>query len=94
MGLDTRKPVLRGVGGGGGGVGLEQQRVRLASIFVQSDQCLYYSLIGKYHIKTCSNQNFREHSGRVLDSRPKGRRVEPYQCHCVVVLEQDTFILD
>ena len=26
-------------------------------------------------------------SGRVLDSRPMGRR------HCVVVLEQDTFIL-
>ena len=29
-------------------------------------------------------------SGRVLDSRPKGRGFEP---HCVVVLEQDTFIL-
>ena len=32
-------------------------------------------------------------SGRVLDSRPKGRRFEPYRCHWVVVLEQDTFIL-
>ena len=32
-------------------------------------------------------------SGRVLDSRPKGRRFEPHQRHCVVVLEQDTFIL-
>ena len=29
-------------------------------------------------------------SGRVFDSRPKGRWFEP---HCVVVLEQDTFIL-
>ena len=29
-------------------------------------------------------------SGRVLDSRPKGHGFEP---HCVVVLEQDTFIL-
>ena len=29
-------------------------------------------------------------SGRVLDSRPKGRR---FELHCVVVLEQDTFIL-
>ena len=29
-------------------------------------------------------------SGRVLDSRPKGRG---FQRHCVVVLEQDTFIL-
>ena len=32
-------------------------------------------------------------SGRVLDSRPKGRRFEPHRLHCVVVLEQDTFIL-
>ena len=32
-------------------------------------------------------------SGRVLDSRPKGRRFEPHRRHCVVVLEQDTFIL-
>ena len=32
-------------------------------------------------------------SGRVLDSRPKGRGLEPHQRHCVVVLEQDTFIL-
>ena len=32
-------------------------------------------------------------SGRVLDSRPRGRRFEPHRHHCVVVLEQDTFIL-
>ena len=32
-------------------------------------------------------------SGRVLDSRPKGHGFEPHWCHCVVVLEQDTFIL-
>ena len=32
-------------------------------------------------------------SGRVLYSRQKGRRFEPHRCHCVVVLEQDTFIL-
>ena len=31
--------------------------------------------------------------GRVLDSRPRGRGFEPHRCHCVVVLEQDTFIL-
>ena len=30
---------------------------------------------------------------RVLDSRPKGRGFEPHRRHCVVVLEQDTFIL-
>ena len=32
-------------------------------------------------------------SGRVLDSRPKGRGFEPHRRHCIVVLEQDTFIL-
>ena len=32
-------------------------------------------------------------SGRVLDSRPKGHGFEPHRRHCVVVLEQDTFIL-
>ena len=32
-------------------------------------------------------------SGRALDSRPRGRRFEPHQHHCVVVLEQDTFSL-
>ena len=32
-------------------------------------------------------------SGRVLNSRLKGRGFEPHRRHCVVVLEQDTFIL-
>ena len=32
-------------------------------------------------------------NGRVLNSRPKGRGFEPHRHHCVVVLEQDTFIL-
>ena len=33
-------------------------------------------------------------SGRVLlDSRPRGSGFEPHRCHCVVFLEQDTFIL-
>ena len=31
--------------------------------------------------------------GRVLDSRPKDRGFEPHRRHCVVLLEQDTFIL-
>ena len=34
-----------------------------------------------------------ESSGRVLDSRPNGPGFEAHQRHCVVVLEQDTFIL-
>ena len=32
-------------------------------------------------------------SGRVLDSRLMGRGFEPHRRHCIVVLEQDTFIL-
>ena len=32
-------------------------------------------------------------SGRVLDSRPRGRGFEPHRRHCIGVLEQDTFIL-
>ena len=31
-------------------------------------------------------------SGRLLDSRPRGRGFEPHLRHCVVVLEQDTLI--
>ena len=32
-------------------------------------------------------------SGRVLDSRLRGRWFEPHWRHCIVVLEEDTFIL-
>ena len=32
-------------------------------------------------------------SGRVLALRPRGRGFEPHRRHCIVVLEQDTFIL-
>ena len=32
-------------------------------------------------------------SGRVLDSKLRGCGLEPHRRHCVVVLEQDTFIL-
>ena len=49
----------------------------------------------------CSNQMLlrisrngdRERSGRVLDSRPRGRGLEPHWRHCLVVLEQYIFIL-
>ena len=37
---------------------------------------------------------FRESSGRVLDSRTRGRGFQPHWRHCVVsLLEQDTLIL-
>ena len=44
-------------------------------------------------IDQSSNQGAQWLSGRVLDSRPRGRRIEPNRRHWVVVLEQDTFIL-
>ena len=43
--------------------------------------------------KSPTDAKKRELSGRVLDSRPKGHGFEPHLRHCVVVLEQDTFIL-
>ena len=46
----------------------------------------------KYHV-ILERQGAQWLSGRVLDSRPKGRGFEPHRRHCVVVLEQDTFIL-
>ena len=41
-----------------------------------------------------SKQGAQWLSGRKLDSKPRGRGFEPHRRHCVVVLEQDTFILD
>ena len=55
-----------------------------------------YISVGR-DVPICIVQSNREGaqwlSGRVLDSRPKGRGFEPHRRHCVVVLEQDTFIL-
>ena len=41
---------------------------------------------------TLVNEGAQWLSGRVLDSRPRGHGFKPYWRHCVVVLEQDTFI--
>ena len=50
-----------------------------------------------YHLHQCrpctSQEGAQWLSGRVLDLRPKGPGFEPHRRHCVVVLEQDTFIL-
>ena len=61
-----------------------------------------YSPLGIWHVFLFSTNTKIYHfrsmgaqwlSGRVLDSRQKGRGFEPHRRHCVVVLEQDTFIL-
>ena len=46
-----------------------------------------------YRVQFTTQERTQWLIGRVLDSRPRGRRFEPHQRHCVVVLEQDTFIL-
>ena len=46
--------------------------------------------VGKVY---CVNGGGQWLSGRVLDSRPRGRGFEPHRRHCFVVLELDTFIL-
>ena len=47
-------------------------------------------MIAEDHILSFTSQGAQWLSGRVLDLRPRGHGFEP---HCVVVLEQDTFIL-
>ena len=39
-------------------------------------------------ISFLASMNSMERSGRVLDSRPKGRRFEPHWRHCVVSLSK------
>ena len=50
-----------------------------------------------FHLMQCNIMEKRSNQINktfiVLDSRPKGRGFEPHRLHCVVVLEQDTFIL-
>ena len=55
--------------------------------------CTGSSELSKCHIVGNHGVGAQWLSGRVLDSRPKGRGFEPHRRHCVVVLEQDAFIL-
>ena len=54
---------------------------------------LFTGILCNKHQNLMLGQGAQWLSGRVLDSRPKGRGFEPHWRHCVVVLEQDTFIL-
>ena len=67
---------------------------RNSSIFVIDDSVStfsYFASVKKNLLKPGRGAQWL--SGRVLDSRPKGSGFEPHRRHCVVVLEQDTFIL-
>ena len=46
-----------------------------------------------FHFLTPNYKGAQWPSGRVLDLRPRGRGFKPHPRHCVLVLEQDTFIL-
>ena len=67
---------------------------RLASVgSTQFPKGFSYNLVVKGYKFKITLQS-RERSGSVvLDSRPSGRGFEPHRRHCVVVLEQDTFII-
>ena len=50
-------------------------------------------VIGALRVKIIISEGAQWLSGKVLDSRPRGRGFEPHQRHCIVVLQQDTLIL-
>ena len=52
-----------------------------------------FKLISTQHTFILYVQGAQWLSGRVLNSRPKDHEFELHRRHCVVVLEQDTFIL-
>ena len=56
-------------------------------------QSILYIYIYIYIYIACSRKGAQCLSGKVIDSRPRGCGFEPHRRHCVVVLEQDTFIL-
>ena len=66
-------------------IGLSRARVVRGWLFRIVEAIYMYNVLSKI----C----FQWLSGRVLNSRPRGRGFEPHWHHCVVVLEQDTFIL-
>ena len=75
----------------------DQQRLRPACAYAQSDQSRCLSLEYSMTLRLLTEHQLELGaqwlSGRVFDLRPRGRGFEPHRRHCVVVLEQDTFIL-
>ena len=71
---------------------LKQPSLTEINHMLENSACdpLKYTMVSPILIRI---QRVRERSGSVLDSRPKGRGFEPHRRHCVVVLEQDIFIL-
>ena len=54
---------------------------------------LLISLGASICLKNYFKELYMEHSGSVVECLTQDRGFEPHQRHCIVVLEQDTFIL-
>ena len=72
--------------------------LKTSDVFCEKQMLLENMYMQLANVKFCnyiksSSKGVQWLSGRVLDLRLRGRRFEPHRCHCVVVLEQDTFIL-
>ena len=76
-------------------VGLLLRQTRINKHFYNNEyHSMYiYKAIFQETKHNVQNMGAQWLSGRVLDLRSRGRGFEPHQRHCVVVLEQDTFIL-
>ena len=84
-------------GGGGGGrpseANFNTRRGGGIAKCTYMHACMHIRMYMLLNVHTPMHMGAQWLSGRVLDSRPKGRGFEPHRRHCVVVLEQDTFIL-
>ena len=56
----------------------------------RSGQIFFVTEIGPNCLQSLSEDKGAQWlSGRVLDSRPRGRRFKPHQCHCIVSLSKN-----
>ena len=79
--------------GGGGGISYERVYVHVVKfIGGLSLRCKIHGGGDYVHVAKFM-EGAQWLSGRVLDSRQKGSGFKPHWRHCIVVLEQDTFIL-
>ena len=69
------------------------QKVKYTLISITKSISKIFILNFAYAFSQIKEKGAQWLSGRVLDLRPRGRGFEPHWHHCVVVLEQDKFIL-
>ena len=84
--------LIGGGGGGGGGVGGQFKSLRLSPV-TRPGLCTIIMECLKFLFFLGGGGGAQLLSDGVLDSRLMGRGFEPQRRHCVMVREQDTFIL-